>query len=311
MPIESFVVKHVEDFIRIQSRSGGIFTALTDIILQNEGIVYGCRLDDDFIAYHDRADTADGRNQFRGSKYIQSNLHNTFKMVKEDLENDKWVLFSGTSCQIMGLKSYCGDSLSRKLYCVDIICHGVPSPKVWKDYLKYCENKYAGKVTQVEFINKRKFGWKAHKETIWVDNVEHDSTIFTHLFRDHNILRPACFECPYKSVEHPGDITIGDAWGVDKANPEFNDNNGVSLVIINTDKGKELFEQACDKVDKIKIDLQCYMQDPLIHPYQKPSTRDKFWRDYRKKGFSYIVSHYVELNLVRRGIRKIKRIIKL
>lgn len=190
------------------------------------------------------------------------------------------------------------------LYCIDIICHGVPSPMVWKDYLIYCEKKYGGKVTEVEFINKKRFGWKAHKESVWINGKEYDNVIFTHLFRDHNILRPACYECPYKSIGHPGDITIGDAWGIDKVNPEFNDNKGVSLVLINSDKGKRLLQKTYNDIDKIEINVCDYMQTPLIRPYEKPCTREKFWKQYKNKGFSYIVSNYVELSWHKKIIRK-------
>lgn len=304
MPIESFIIKHKNIFVRENSRSGGIFTALTDIILDEKGVVYGCQLDSDYVAYHGRSETIEGRDRFRGSKYIQSDLKDTFRQVKKDLVDGRTVLFSGTSCQIAGLKAYCAGVNTDNLYCIDIICHGVPSPMVWKDYLIYCEKKYGGKVTEVEFINKKRFGWKAHKESVWINGKEYDNVIFTHLFRDHNILRPACYECPYKSIEHPGDITIGDAWGIDKVNPEFNDNKGVSLVLINSDKGKCLLQKTYNDIDKIEINVCDYIQTPLIRPYEKPCTREKFWKQYKNKGFSYIVSNYVELSWHKKIIRK-------
>lgn len=309
MPIQSFIVKHKEESVRAESRSGGIFTALTDVVLSNNGVIYGCRFDSNFLAYHDRAESTKERNLFRGSKYIQSDIRNTYRMVKKDLEDGNVVLFSGTSCQIAGLKQYCNDIKTDGLYCVDIICHGVSSPMVWKDYLKYCEKKYKGKVTDAEFRNKKKFGWKACKESIWIDEKQYDNTIFSHLFREHNILRPACYECPYKSVEHPGDITIGDAWGIDRANPEFNDNKGVSLVIINSEKGMKLFQKSSNAINGAEIDLCNYMQTPLIRPYCCPTSRNKFWKVYNKKGFEYIVSHYIELNCYRKFIRKIKKLL--
>ncbi len=305
-----FIAKHADDSIRDKSRSGGIFTALSDYMLDMNGIVYGCRLTDEFEAIHDRATTKAERNSFRKSKYIQSDLKQTFRKARNDLKEGKSVLFSGTSCQIAGLKSFCKGLDSGMLICIDIICHGVPSPKVWLDYLRYSEKRYNGKVTKVEFINKSKYGWSAHYETLWIDGIEYDSKIFTHLFADHNILRPACFKCPYKSVEHPGDITIGDAWGVKEANPEFYDNKGVSLVIINNEKGKTFFDEAKKNCIYKLINIEDYMQYPLVRSYEKPKMRVEFWKDYNKMSFGKIVNKYIELNIIRRGIRKIKLLIK-
>ena len=163
MPIESFIIKHKNMFVRENSRSGGIFTALTDIILDEKGVVYGCQLDSDYVAYHGRSETIEGRDRFRGSKYIQSDLKDTFRQVKKDLFDGRTVLFSGTSCQIAGLKAYCVSVNTDNLYCIDIICHGVPSPMVWKDYLIYCEKNMVGKLLRLNLLIKKDLGGKLTK----------------------------------------------------------------------------------------------------------------------------------------------------
>ena len=232
-----FAVKHKDESTRAASRSGGIFTALSDQVLSNGGVVYGCVLTDKFDAVHIRADNEEDRNRMRGSKYIQSKLGDTFKSVRADLDAQKSVLFSGTSCQVAGLKKYLGKEY-KNLLCVDIVCHGVPSPKVWKEYLYWQEKKHKSKIVKVDFRNKKDYGWRAHKETLICENGKSvDSTVFTTLFYGHGILRPSCYECPYKSVMHPGDITIADYWGIEKAAPEFDDNKGVSLVLVNSEMG--------------------------------------------------------------------------
>ena len=214
-----FAVKHKDESTRADSRSGGIFTALSDQVLSNGGVVYGCVLTDDFNAVHIRADNAEERNRMRGSKYIQSKLGNTFKNVKADLDARRSVLFSGTSCQVAGLKKYLGKEYDD-LFCVDIVCHGVPSKKVWNAYLRWQEQKNHSKVAGVNFRNKRDFGWRDHVETFNFENGRLTSSrVFKELFYGHTVLRPSCYECPYKSVMHPGDITIADYWGIEKAAP--------------------------------------------------------------------------------------------
>ena len=246
-----FAVKHKDESTRADSRSGGIFTALSDQVLSNGGVVYGCILTDDFNAVHIRADNAEERNRMRGSKYIQSKLGDTFKNVKADLDARRSVLFSGTSCQVAGLKKYLGKEYDD-LFCVDIVCHGVPSKKVWNAYLRWQEQKNHSKVAGVNFRNKRDFGWRDHVETLYFENGKSTSSrVFKDFFYGHTVLRPSCYECPYKSVMHPGDITIADYWGIEKAAPEFDDNKGVSLVLINNKTGDNAFE----KVKELSIRL--------------------------------------------------------
>lgn len=160
----SYAAKHRNFDARMASRSGGVFTALSDRILDNGGVVYGCVLDRDFTAVHIRAEKRDQRNLMRSSKYIQSEMRDVFSSVKADLEDGREVLFSGTSCQAAGLNGYLGRQYDNLLI-VDIVCHGVPSPMVWKSYLKWQEKKNGSRVMAVDFRNKRDFGWKAHIET--------------------------------------------------------------------------------------------------------------------------------------------------
>lgn len=307
---EVYAVQHRDEYIRSVSRSGGIFTALSDYILKQGGFVYGCVLTKDFEAVHVRACSEHERNRMRGSKYIQSQLKQTYKSVKNDLEADCYVLFSGTSCQVDGLKGYLGKEY-EKLFCIDIVCHGVPSPKVWKKYLSWQEIKYKSKVKAVDFRNKKDFGWRDHVESIYLDNGQCiNSTVFTSLFYGHSILRPCCYVCPYKSVMHPGDITIADYWGIEKAAPEFDDNKGVSLVLINDDKGKMIFEIIQDQLLWKKTKLEDSMQPPLQAPFPKPKNRDDFWRDFEKKNFGYIAKKYGGagmVNKVKRFLNKLKR----
>ena len=287
-----YAVQHKDESIRVASRSGGIFTAISDWVLEQNGVVYGCVLDDKFNAVHIKADSIEERNRMRGSKYIQSELGNTYKSVKKDLIEERMVLFSGTSCQIAGLQKYLGKKYAN-LLCVDIVCHGVPSPKVWNDYLNWQEKRFKSKVSAVDFRNKKDYGWRDHVETLIFENGRiENSRIFTTLFFNHCILRPCCYECPYKSIVHPGDITIADYWGIENAAPEFDDNKGVSLVLINNEIGENIFDEVKENLKWKQTQIEDSMQPSLEVPVQKPDVRDKFWNDFSRKKFDYIAKRY-------------------
>ena len=305
-----YAVKHKDEATRAASRSGGIFTALSDQVLSDDGVVYGCVLTDDFNAVHIRADNEEDRNRMRGSKYIQSRLGDTFKNVKVDLDAQRSVLFSGTSCQVAGLRKYLGKEY-KNLLCVDIVCHGVPSKKVWDAYLCWQEQKNHSKVARVDFRNKRDFGWRDHVETLYFENGKSTSSrVFKELFYGHMVLRPSCYECRYKSVMHPGDITIADYWGIEKAAPEFDDNKGVSLVLVNNKAGENTFERVKDKLVWKQTELKDSMQPPLKAPFPKPEGREQFWNDVNDKSFSYIARAYGDngaANYIKKVLRRVKR----
>ena len=147
------------------SRSGAAFIAISDYILEKGGVVYGAGYTDHFRVVHKRATTKEERDEFKGSKYVQSDMTDVFRQVKQDLRNGLTVLFSGTPCQTSGLNSYVGKRLRENLFLVDIVCHGVPSPYMWRDYIAYLEKKQGAPIFWVNFRDKQKYGWAAHHET--------------------------------------------------------------------------------------------------------------------------------------------------
>ena len=288
----TYAVKHLNMDIRMESRSGGVFTALSDFILGKGGVIYGCALTEDFSAAHIRAEDADTRDLMRGSKYIQSDMGDIFIRIKDDLQNGREVLFSGTSCQVAGLSAFLGKDYEN-LFLVDIVCYGVPSPAVWHRYLRWQEKKSKSLVIGAEFRNKYSFGWKSHLESLYMINGKQvNSQIFKSLFYGHWILRPACFHCPYKDVIHPGNITIADYWGIDRIEPSFNDDKGVSLVMINDEKGLDFFDTVHHDLEIIETDVEKSLQPSLIAPFPEPDDREMFWNDYRKKSFETIAKKY-------------------
>lgn len=295
-----YAVKHKNSEVIDKSRSGGVFTALSDAFLDG-GIVYGCVLNKSFKAIHIGASEKEDRDKMRGSKYVQSSLEQTFRAIRNHLDNNEKVLFSGTSCQVAGLKKFLQKDYSN-LLCVDIVCHGVPSPKVWKSYIDSYDN-----VISVDFRNKKDFGWKNHVETVVTEGKIIHSKVWTNIFYSGNALRPSCYECPYKSIFHPGDITIADYWGIEKAAPEFDDNKGVSLVLVNSEKGKESFELCKKFLIWKETSIEDSMQRTFLRSEERPKKREQFWKDYNNKSFSYIVRKYGDkVPVWYRLLRKIK-----
>lgn len=291
---EVYAARHKDAEIRAASRSGGIFTALSDEIFNEKGVVYGCILTEDFQAVHVRSEDTQTRNLMRGSKYIQSKLGDTYKNIKTDLITGRKVLFSGTSCQAAGLKEFLGKEYSN-LYCMDIVCHGVPSTVVWKKYLLWQEEKKSGKIIFVNFRNKKHFGWREHIETLTMETgIRIHSKVFRNLFYGHYILRPSCYECPYKSIMHPGDITAADYWGIENVAPKLDDNKGVSLVLVNNEKGKNLFEKVKKNLLWLPARIEDSMQIPLIRPFEAPPEREQFWLDFYSMSFDKIAKNMAE-----------------
>lgn len=308
--MNTYIVKQKDIKSRMKSRSGGIFASVSDRVLESGGVVYGCALDENFQAYHRRVATKEERDLLRGSKYVQSDMRDAMKDALADLKKGKFVLFSGTPCQIAGIKAACPKSLQVNLLCMDIVCHGVPSPKVWNDYKAYMQKKYHGRITAVDFRNKRNHGWWEHIESVKIHGFEVDSQIYKNLFYEHNILRDCCYHCPYKNLNRAGDISIADAWGIAQAAPGFDDNHGVSLVLSNTEKGQAWLEKALIDCDYQLCDIEDYMQEPLIKSFEKPANYEKFWEEYFSKNFAEIIKERYEDSVKMHLKWRTKRIVK-
>jgi hypothetical protein len=282
--IKYIILKNKNLDERIKSRSGGFFAAISDYFILHGGLVYGCVMIDTKNAKHIVANSFEIRDKMCGSKYIQSDISGIFKDIKDNLIKGKRILFSGTGCQNAALKSYLSDINQENLLCIEIICHGVASHLVWGDLIDSYEKKRKKKIVKVDFRNKYKFGWNNHVESFYFeDGNEIDSTIFRDLFSSNLIERPCCYSCPFKKIESKkADLIIGDAWG--KFSDNFNDDNGVSLVICKTDKASFYFDKIKDKVIFEKCQIQNFSQESLIRPNAEPSNRSIFWKVYLKKG---------------------------
>jgi coenzyme F420-reducing hydrogenase beta subunit len=306
-----YAVRH-KDISEVEtSRSGAMFIAISDYILQNNGVVYGVGYKDHFRVTHKRATTKNERNEFKGSKYVQSDINDTFELVKEDLKNGLLVLFSGTPCQTAGLYSYLNNVNKEKLFVCDIVCHGVPSPYIWRDYLVYIEKKYKDRIISVNFRDKSN-GWKNQEESFVLLKNKRKifSKTYANLFFKKNILRISCGFCKYTNIKRPSDITLGDYWGYERVSASFNtDNKGVSLVLINSLKGQNVFESIKNEITYLESSIEKCLQPNLQKPTLISPFRKKFWINYKKYGFKYI---YVEHSVIKflSRIKKCKQKLK-
>ncbi len=273
------------------SRSGAAFIAISDQILELDGVVYGVGYKDHFRVTHKRATNKEQRDEFKGSKYVQSDIGDCFRQIKEDLKKNRIVLFSGTPCQTSGLNSYVGKKLRKNLYLIDIVCHGVPSPYIWRDYIDYLEKKQHDTISWVNFRDKEELGWSSFKETFCFINT--GKRAFNHLFYQQLYFRHSCSSCKFCNTQRPSDITIADFWGWEKTNPEFNkDDKGVNLVLVNTEKGFQLFEKISGVMDIFPAKLENCLQTHLRRPCTMHPNRNDFEYDYAKNGFLHSMKKY-------------------
>jgi coenzyme F420-reducing hydrogenase beta subunit len=267
-PLKVLAAYNRDESIREKSSSGGIFTIVAEEVLKQNGIVFGVKFDKDWNVVFDYTNSSEGLEAFRGSKYVQAFIGNAYSKVQEFLKEGMVVLFTGTPCQIAGLRKYLNKEYNNLLL-MDIICEGVPSPKVWNKYL-HEEIKNLSKkhyhipekeivIQKISFRNKRD-GWKSfafslnlaykdgsQKTTPLLEYINRNSPYLQAMFRFLD-LRPICYECPFKSCKSHSDITIADYWGIDTLHPEMYDNKGTSMVYIHTAKGDSFLPHKKNKI---------------------------------------------------------------
>lgn len=283
----AYAIKHKDPKVLIESTSGGIFTAVSDYVLTHGGVVYGAALDENIVVRHIRATTAHERDRLRGSKYVQSDLGDTFRLVKRDLKDKRIVLFTGTPCQVAGLKRFL-NSKCDGLICLDLICHGVPSPLIYSEHIRFLSKKLKTKITDYKFRPK-KWGWHIHRELVCGDKRIYHSTPYIDLWRtlyySRLVTRPSCNNCPYSNLQRHGDITIGDCRGIDKVLPQFGSYDGVTLAIVNTQTGKDVFEKISKDIIFERINIENVMQPPLKQSSTANISSESFFASCRIYGY--------------------------
>jgi coenzyme F420-reducing hydrogenase beta subunit len=301
--------------IRKESTSGGAFSELINSLFTNNTIVYGAASNDGLVVKHIRIEHKEDVFKIRKSKYQQSNVNCAFSLAKNDLVSGKNVVFSGTPCQIAGLKAFLGNTqLVSKLVTIEVICEGVPSPLFFDCWNKRLFEKYGGNIVSIDFRNKDKEKWDFQVMKIKLSNgkiLYYDRWInpFWFLWISHLMSRPSCYECPFACQKRNSDITLGDLWGVHKYCPElYGKNGGASLIFANSDKGVEILKNAEKQVygHYLDYDVALKYQGPLRRHIPQNPNRDEFLKDlvsldyqailkkwYKKPSFKLLFSKYV------------------
>jgi len=298
LDIQKYYAVKNNDTVRVNSSSGGMFTAISDYILTHNGVIVGAILKSDFTVSHILVNDIKGRNLLRGTKYVQSNLKNIFSEIQEILIKGKKVLFVGTPCQVEGLNLFLGKIYDNLITC-DLVCHGVSSPKIFKSFIDYIQEKGKDKLVKFNFKDKE-LGWrrcgvsaeyknKRIKNTLWLRS-------FNYLFSQNYINRPSCSRCKYVSYNRCSDITIGDYWGIERYYPEFEDQLGVSLVLVNTEKGEKLYQRVSQNLVQIEVKREETKQNSLSRLPKPNKQRESFWDYYNKFSYKIAIKKFGEYN---------------
>lgn len=313
--VNCYAVRHKNENEVKTSRSGAAFMALSDFVLDQKGVVFGAEFGDPKTIIHKAETTKSGVNRFKGSKYVQSDMGECFTECADYLKNGKAVLFSGTPCQVHGLLSFLDNKhiTTDQLITVDIVCHGVPSCKLWREYVTETERHRKVDVVSVNFRNKELFGWKDHRESfLFSDGTT--TTTWSTAFYNHVMFRESCYVCPYVTPHRNSDITIADYWGIENNAPEFDDDKGVNLLLIHTVKGAAVFDAIKENLLYRQTKLSTSMQPNLKNPSAKGLEFDSFWKDYSKMSTKKFFRKYFFPNrvvvLMRRVINKLKRTLR-
>ena len=277
---KAYAAKAKDDIVRLSSSSGGIFTLVAEKVLDKGGVVFGCAFNDKLEAEHIFVEDKESLLKLRGSKYIQSRIGNSFSAAEAFLRDGREVLFSGTPCQIAGLKKYLRKEYEN-LLTVEVICHGAPSPTVWQ---KYVSEKFP-EANKVSFRGK-KYGWKQYHFEVNGDDYSECFTDneYMRLFLDNVILRPSCHSCKFKSGKSGSDITIGDFWGIENVLPEFDDNKGSSVVLVNSDKGGKALDGL--DIEMVEVDFSSAVSGnpAYTHSVRPHINRAYFFSELRRSG---------------------------
>lgn len=309
--ITAYAAYAKSDDIRLKSSSGGLFTLFAKQVLSDNGVVFGAAFDKNFMVHHISIASEEELYKLQGSKYLQSRIENTYQEAERYLKFGRKVLFTGTACQIAGLKKFLGKEYEQ-LYTVDVLCHGVPSPKVWKRYLDYQEKCHGGAVTRT-FFRQKDFGWKTYALKLQFSNSSAYEQIFSkdlfmQMFLSNICLRPSCHACKFKDLNRPSDITIGDSWGIENYMPDMDDDKGTSVVLVHSQKGQELLGLCQSEMQFREADVDKIL--PPTADSRKPvaihSGRTSFFEKLNAGCAMPELAKVIRPSFLRRVVRKCK-----
>lgn len=305
--------KNIDRKERMESSSGGVFIALAKKVIENGGVVFGAVFNECWEVVHTYAENLKNVKSMMGSKYMQSRMENSYREAEGFLKRGRTVLFTGCPCQITGLHNYLGKEY-HNLISVDFLCHGVPSPGVWRKYLTEVSTSFpkeingisldfSTKITGIDFRNKQQSGWKNFYLTITglsngTEKVllsdKHKNNPFMKGFLGDLYLRPSCYNCKCKNGASHSDLTIADFWGISSIMPDFDDDKGVSLVLVNTDKGRNVLALCDLEIRKSTLDDARRFNGGFKETVIIPPKRDAFFHHYNS---GYAISPWIDKEL--------------
>lgn len=316
-PLAVYACKQKDQNALFCSASGGASDAAVRALLQRGGVAYGAAYDANLTVGHIEITTQKERRKLQSSKYVQSDLRDSFSLAWRRLQQGKIVLFTGTPCQIAGLYAFLGKPMEG-LYTIDLICHGVPSPELFAVYLRYQSQKLGEPVEQYSFRAKDRRGWGT-QYLLKTKSQTKSKPLALDKYGTHflagDCYRECCYRCQYAALNRPADLTLGDFWGIEKSHPDFNESLGVSAVLVNTEKGQQLLSWMQESVELTSASLEEVLQkqENLRHPTPRPRKRDTFYRHLKQPDFFANLSvgfqwkERIKQFLPPETIRKIKR----
>lgn len=289
-PLNVYAAKNYDDEVRHQSSSGGIFTLLAEQTIKDDGVVFGACWDKEWDVKHDYIDNISDLQKFRSSRYLQSVIGDNYLKAEQFLKTGRKVMFTGTPCQIAGLKHFLRKEYDN-LLAVEVICHSVPSSGVWQQYLTTRLHTLKWEKSDIRNISFRdkKTGWKTYSFVIENEN----GNILTELSSKNAFMRgfladlytrPSCHACPAKQLRSGSDITLGDFWGIESLMPEIDDDKGVSAIIVNSDKGKQVLHNIDVELHEVQYSELTKRNPALVKSFPITSKRTEF---FKEDGFTF------------------------
>lgn len=297
---KAYALKHRDIAVLKKCTSGGAFVAFSDVVLREKGRIYGAVYDETLRVHHVGADDAHGRDAMCGSKYVQSDTEDTFRQVRQDLRNGRFVLFSGTPCQCAALDHFLDGEDKSRLFLCDLVCHGVVSPLLLEEYLKLVNTK-SGKLVQTHICRSKYNGWGEgrHLESNEFSDGSEDHSSFLSQMYGRTFAsvvghRPSCFSCPYTNLTRPSDITLADFWGLEHSHPHLYDKNGVSMILVHTEQGERMLQNISSvcQLHEIRLEDAMRNQPHLSHPVEKNPNTELFWQEFAVNGYEAAARKY-------------------
>ncbi len=310
----AYAAYNKDEDIRLNSSSGGVFTLIAEYVIDMNGVVFGAAFDEEFTVKHTYVENKADLYKLRGSKYVQSKIDDAYKKAKIFLDTGRTVFFGGTPCQIAGLYSYLKKDYDN-LVTHDLICHGVPSDKLWKKYLGYQAKKYKSKLKSASFRDKA-YGWKEFCMKLEYENgKKYVKKLFDDLymraFLTNIDLRPACYNCAFKTKIRCSDFTLADFLGIQKVLPEMDfDDKGTSLIVVNSKKGREIFGAISNNLEFLEVDIDTATKYNryITESVKRPASRNKYMEMMQIKSFKKVSNVFVPNTFLGKCIKKLRKI---